>query len=64
MITLFYLFATVGLLLFIGYIFFYGATVLIAPFVNLYTSIKDKDYKLLGATTFFITTFMLLVYLL
>lgn len=60
LVFILYLFLAIGLLMLISAVAIYSVAVLVAPFMNLYSAIKQKDYKLLSAVIFALVSFTFL----
>ncbi len=58
-----YLLIGIGLLLLIGSTFFYGSAFLIAPFVNMYYAIKQKDKLALYGAISGIFTILVIIFI-
>lgn len=63
LVFILYLFVAMGLLMLIGLVAFYGIAVVLAPFINLYNAIKERNYKLLYAMLFFIVCISFFVWI-
>lgn len=62
--VVFYIMAIVGGFLLLGMVAFYGAAILIAPFVNLYQAIREGNSRNIWIFSFVILVFALLFFLL